>query len=196
LDGVRDEQENMEENYNKFIDKFLWKCNFEYKKVLPVLFPKHYHQSGMMKYVLPEIKCPFILYVEQDTPLTQDPIEWDKLKEKIRSGESNLIRFHFEAFIPECHKYLMIGEPKDGLQATKQWSQRPHLASTDFYRAVMKLFSDHADCFIEDFVHGQLQSGDWEKWRVHIYHPEGNIKRSYHTDGRAGGHKFDDVQVW
>ena len=196
IDGVREEQKDMEENYLKFIDNFLWKCNFEYKDVLPVLFPKHFHQAGMMKYVISEVKCPFIMYVEQDTPLTEDPIEWDKIKEKIRSGDSNMVRFHFEAFIPEEHKYLMIGEPENGFQKTKQWSQRPHIASTEFYKRVMKLFSDNADCFIEDFLHGKLQSGDWEGWRVHIYHPEGNIKRSYHTDGRAGGKKFDDTQIW
>ena len=32
--------------------------------------------------------------------------------------------------------------------------------------------------------------------RLAIYHPEGNIKRSYHLDGRRGGPKFDETQVW
>jgi hypothetical protein len=193
IDGVRDEQKDMEENYQEFIRNFLWKCNFEYKDVLPILFPRHYHQSGMMKYILPKIGTKLLLYVEQDTPLVMEHnIEWDKLL----SGVSNCIRFHFEAFVPEEHRYLMRGTPKDGLLETKQWSQRPHLASTWFYKGIMELFSENADCFIEDFIHGQLQSGDWNKWRVHIYHPEGNIKRSYHTDGRAGNKKFDEKQIW
>ena len=198
IDGVRKEQEEMREQYEKFIDNFLWKCNFEYKNVLPVIFPKHFHQSGMMRYVLPAIHSKFILYVEQDTPLVTDmPIEWDKLKEKISSGYANLIRFHFEAFIPECHKHLMIGEPEDGLQATRQWSQRPHLTTVKFYKDVMNLFTGNTNCFIEDFVHGKLQeTKHWDKWRVYIYHPEGSIKRSYHTDGRAGTQKFDDRQIW
>ena len=197
IDGVREEQEHMRENYNKFIENFLWKCNFEYKDVLPVLFPRHYHQSGMMKYILPKIGFPLLLYVEQDTPLVTDmPIEWDKLKNIIKSGESNLIRFHFESFVPECHKHLMIGDPENGLLKTMQWSQRPHLASTWFYKGVMELFSENANCFIEDFIHGQLQSGDWNKWRVHIYHPEGSIKRSLNLDGRAGGIKYDDRQIF
>ena len=52
--------------------------------------------------------------------------------------------------------------------------------------------------FIEDVVYGPcveafLVDGvdGWEKWRTWIYHPEGDIKRSYHTDGREGEEKFD-----
>lgn len=196
IDGVRKEQEDMEPAYHKFIENFLWQCNFKYKDVLPVIFPRHYHQSGMMKYILPKITAPYLLYVEQDTPLVMEHnIEWDKLKEKIKSGVANCIRFHFEAFVPKEHEYLMRGSPVDGLLKTIQWSQRPHLASTWFYKGIMQLFSENANCFIEDFLHGKLQN-DWRDWKVFIYHPEGSIKRSYHTDGRAGNKKFDTTQIW
>ena len=36
----------------------------------------------------------------------------------------------------------------------------------------------------------------WEQWRLHIYAPEGNMKRSYHLDGRAGEPKYDTEQVF
>jgi hypothetical protein len=76
------------------------------------------------------------------------------------------------------------------------------MASTAFYRRVMsENFSQQANCFIEDVIHGKLhnafiQDGEqgWNQWRVHIYHPEGNIKRSYTTDGRQGAEKFDSLQ--
>jgi hypothetical protein len=33
--------------------------------------------------------------------------------------------------------------------------------------------------------------------KLWIYHPEGNIKRSYHLDGREGGRKFTtDDDAW
>lgn len=198
FDGVREEQKGMEPAYREFIGRMLWKCNFEYDKVLPVIFDKHYHQSGMMKIILQNATMPTILYVEQDTPLTPDwEIPLEKLAARIISGESNLIRFHFESLIPEPHKYLMIGEPKDDLQATQQWSQRPHLASTDFYRRVMgDYFSKDSCTFIEDRMHGICQTNPWDQFKLHIYHPEGNIKRSYHLDGRAGAAKYDDRLVY
>lgn len=204
FDGVREEQRDMEPAYREFIKRMLWSINHNHKDILPVIFKKHVHQSGMMKVVLEQIDIPMILYVEQDTPLTPDrDIDWDKCKDYIKSGKSNVIRFHFEEVIPDVHEYLMVGDVEDGFRKTVQWSQRPHLISQEMYRVIMALFSDESNCFIEDYAHGLLQNlwneqgmAGWEKWKVHIYHPEGGIKRSYHTDGRAGDQKFDDRQIW
>jgi len=67
----------------------------------------------------------------------------------------------------------------------------------------MGLFSKDSNCFIEDHMHGVIQDiwnekgiKGWEKWKMFIYHPEGGIKRSYHTDGRAGKEKYDDKQIF
>lgn len=204
LDGVRPEQEDMRENYEKFIRNFLWKCNFEYDNVSPVIFDEHKHQSGMLKETLPMIKTPLVLYVEHDTPLTTDrDLELSFLKANLITGKANVIRFHFEEFIPEPHKHLMIGDPDDGLLKTVQWSQRPHLATTAFYRNAIQFFSPEANCFIEDLFYGRLieawdQKGleGWKKWKVWIYHPEGGIKRSLNLDGREGGQKFEAEQKW
>lgn len=198
MDGVRPEQEHMRENYREFIRQFLWKCNFEYKDVLPVLFDEHQHQSGMMKVVTQNVNLPLVLYVEHDTPLTPDrEIPLEALGERILSGESNLIRFHFEALIPEPHKHLMIGEPENDLLKTTQWSQRPHLASMDYYRSIMDgCFSKDANCFIEDKMHSVLQTQEWDRHKAHIYHPQGDIKRSYNLDGRGTDKKFEAEQIW
>lgn len=205
FDGVRKEQEEMREAYNEHIRRVLWEIK-DMDNVVPIIFNEHEHQVGMLRKTIHEIKTPMILYVEHDTPLVIDYfIDWNHLIKKIISGESNLIRFHFEAFVPEAHEHLMIGEPEDELLKTVQWSQRPHLASTAFYAKILATcFSKNAKCFIEDVMHGKVmedfnQYGElgWNQWRIHIYHPEGgNIKRSYNLDGRAGGKKFDNIQKW
>lgn len=205
IDGVRPEQEGQRENYEKYIRNLLWKCNFEYENVIPVIHDEFKHQSGMLKEVLPMIETPLMLYVEHDTPLTPDrDLELSFLKANIISGKAHVIRFHFEEFIPEPHKHLMIGEPDDGLLKTVQWSQRPHLASTAFYRNAVQFFTPEAKCFIEDLFYGRLidtwdQKGieGWKQWKLWIYHPEGGkIKRSYNLDGREGTQKYDDTQIW
>jgi hypothetical protein len=152
-----------------------------------------------------DIQTPLLLYVEQDTPLVKDyDIPWEKLQSKILDGTSNLIRLHFEAQIPEEHKHLMVGKVEDELLKTVQWSQRPHLSSTAFYKRILsENFSPQAKSFLEDNLHGKVIS-DWEQfgiqgwhqWKLHVYHPEGVIKRSYHTDGRAGEEKYADKQTF
>ncbi len=202
IDGVRSEQEHLRRQYDKYIQELLWKCNFEYQNVKPVVFDTHHHQSGMMREILPMITTPLLLFAEHDTPLvTDEPIDFDYLQQKILSSEAYAIRFHYEALIPEPHKHMMIGEPEGDLQATFQWSQRPHLAQVYLYQGLMKFFSENSNCFIEDLVHGKLitayEQGGWEGWKVYIYHPEGgNIKRSLNLDGRGTDKKYDEEQVW
>jgi hypothetical protein len=61
--------------------------------------------------------------------------------------------------------------------------------------------------FIEDTTHGRIQDDispyevfsedGWNKHKLWIYHPEGNIKRSYHLDGRQGTRKYtSDDLIW
>lgn len=200
IDGVRPEQEHMRNDYIEYIRKLLWKCNFEYENVMPILFDKHVHQSGMMKKALEYIKTPLLLYVEHDTPLVTDmEIDWEDVCSTILQGKANVVRFHYEAQIPSEHEYLMLHD-KDmpRYTATRQWSQRPHVAKTEFYRDVMKYFSENANCFIEDRLYTECERGDWETWRVCIYTPDGNIKRSLNLDGRGDDIKYDKEgqQIW
>jgi hypothetical protein len=204
FDGVRKEQEGMRKNYEEFKRRMLWKINLEYKNVLPLIFNQHHHQSGMMRFFLQQSDVPLILYVEQDTPLCTDrEIDFEKCKDYIRSGESNVIRFHSEEVIPKEHEYLMIGEPENGFRKTVQWSQRPHLATKDMYEVIMALFSKETNCFIEPKLHGVVQDvwrekgmEGWDKWKIWIYHPEGGIKRSYHLDGRAGTPNMEHLDIY
>jgi hypothetical protein len=89
---------------------------------------------------------------------------------------------------------------------TAQWSQRPHLSTVKYYKDVVLPFSDDKS-FIEDRFHGKVQDdilpydefnqAGWDTHKLWIYHPEGNIKRSYHLDGRQGTQKFTvDDETW
>lgn len=207
FDGVREQQKDKIEDYEEFKRRFLWECfhNPMYKNVLPLIFTEHMHQVKMAREAMEYVDTELVLYCEQDTPLTPDrEIDWQACYDLLEKGEADLIRFHFEAFIPEPHKHLMIGKPVDGFLKTIQWSQRPHLATKAYYGRVLKYnFSEDAICFIEDKMHGVV-IGFYDMWgmkgwyqhRLVIYHPEGDIKRSYHTDGRDGESKWDDTQVW
>lgn len=205
LDGVREEQEDRRGAYEEFKRRLLWKCYHEYKNIVVLDFDEHSHQVKMAREALKMVNTDIILYCEQDTPLTIDmDIDWDKCLNFIRSGEANMIRFHFEAQVPEPHKHMMIGEVENGFLRTAQWSQRPHLASKAYYSRILdNYFSPDAICFIEDKMHGIVHEAlltegmnGWYQHRLWIYHPDENIKRSYHTDGRAGEAKWDNTQVW
>lgn len=200
IDGLRKEQANREEAYNEYKNKILWKCLHEYINVLPIIFDEHSHQSTMMRKTIDEIQTSLLLYIEGDAPLTPDmPIDWQKCLDLIEYEKANTIRFHFEALIPEQHNNLMFGL-EDGFMKTSQWSQRPHLSRVSYYRnVILPPLKDNV--FIEDTTHGLIQEdckiNGWDSHKLWIYHPEGNIKRSYHLDGREGTRKYtSDDDVW
>lgn len=203
FDGVRPEQEKMAFTYNEHIRRVLAKHR---DNIYPIIFQEHTHQVGMAREALKHITTPLILYMEQDTPLVLDEdIDWKLIQNTIISGESNVVRFHFEAHIPEEHGHLMVAGGSMPFQRTIQWSQRPHLANTEFYRTMLDTkFTPNAKCFIEDKVHGLVQDdyhlegiNGWNKWKLHIYVPnDRNIKRSYNLDGRGKQKKYDNTQIW
>jgi hypothetical protein len=200
IDGLRKEQKHRKKDYDEYKNRILWKCLHEYKNILPIIFEKHSHQTTMMRKTIDEIKTSLLLYVEGDAPLTTDqPIDWDKCLDLIEYGSANTIRFHHEIAIPESHNHLMI-ELKDCFMKTSQWSQRPHLSTVKYYRDIVLPFSDEKT-FIEDRFHGKVQEDckhyGWESHKLWIYHPEGDIKRSYHLDGRQGTRKYtSDDDIW
>ena len=205
FDGVRTEQEDRRKSYEEYIRRALWHFNFKEKNVLPIVFSEHKHQSGMMREALKLVKTPEVLYVEHDAPLTPDrPIEWSNLIGAIRNGDANVIRFHFEEMIHPEHKHLMFDEePQEvhyaPMMRTFQWSQRPHLASTEFYRRILSLyFPESSKTMIEDLLYGivweKCTTGGimaWYEFRLWIYTPLPQIKRSYHLDGRSSDPKYD-----
>ena len=206
MDGLREERLSHKIDYDEYKNRVLWKCLHEWKNVLPIIFDEHSHQTTMMKKTIDIINTSVILYVEGDAPITPDcEIDWQKCLDMLEYEKANTIRFHFEAFIPKEHSHLMFGLD-DGFMKTAQWSQRPHLSTVKYYRDIVLPFSDEKS-FIEDRLHGKVQDDilpydefdqvGWDKHKLWIYHPEGNIKRSYHLDGRQGTQKFTvDDEAW
>lgn len=195
IDGVRDEQEDKTANYNEYVRRLLWKCNFEWKNIYPILFETHQHQANMCREALKHVRTDKILYVEHDTPITGE-IPFEEIYELIDSG-ANVVRLMHEANILEPHKYLMLDEGR--FTKTAQWSQRPHLASTEYYRRIIdEHFPPTGATMIEDKMHGVLMNAyqtrglaGWNEHKVYIYTPQGDMKRSLNLDGRENDPKYE-----
>lgn len=203
LDGVRPEQRHRCADYEEFCRRLLWLCNNQWRNVIVQRHDEHMHQGMMTKVALNTmVQTEMILFVEQDTPIC-DHIEWEGMAEAIRTKAANAIRLHHEALILPDHEHLMIGKAltRGGIRMrrTQQWSQRPHLASTEFYRWMIDTyFGNESRTMIEDVMYSVLETHyrekemeGWDKFRLWIYTPKtDSIKRSYHTDGREGESKY------
>lgn len=194
FDGVSPTLMHLKAGYDRYTQDMMWKINHgEYGPgpVLPVLFDSHHHQSLMLKRTLEKITTPLILWSEQDTVLHND-IPFAELAEVVKAGYANSIRFHHEASILSEHKHLnlddapieVLGQP---LLRTRQWSGRPHIASTQFYRNIVaKYWTDRPE-FIEHRMYGIAVDAPFDELRLHLYAPEGSYVRHKHTDGRRRG---------
>lgn len=215
LDGVRPEQEHYRERYDQYKNRVMWLALHTWHNVLPVVFDQHTHQASMTREALKLVKTPTILFVEHDAPITPDrTFEWQALVAAIQQGDANVIRFHHEALVLPEHEHLMLGKVEfvqrntwssgevDGayMRRTMQWSQRPHLASTAFYKLMLDTyFNPESRTMIEDVMHGIVQQicmdygiQGWYQFRLWMYHPiDEDIKRSYHLDGRGADPKYD-----
>lgn len=205
FDGVREEQDDRRADYENYTYRVLWKCLHEWKNVLPVIFDEHQHQANMTKETLRQVQTPLILFVEHDTPLTPDrEIPFREMSEAVLTGQADLVRLHHEALIHPEHKHLMFDtEPQIiagiPMMRTQQWSQRPHVSSAAFYKRILADYFYGNKTMIEDKMYGVLEEAcrdgvmGWYNFRLWVYTPEGDIKRSYHTDGREGEPKWAET---
>lgn len=197
FDGVSPTLMHLKPAYEEYLQTMLWRINQgEYGRCTPLVFTEHKHQSLMLKAALGIINTPLILWSEQDTVLHND-IPFPELAEVVRAGYANSIRFHHEATIHPDHEYLnldkdpidVMGQP---LIRTRQWSGRPHIASTQFYRDIVaKYWTDQPE-FIEHRMYGIVVDGNFDEFRLHLYAPEGTYVRHKHTDGRRRGAEHYD----
>ncbi|MFC9432716.1 hypothetical protein [Nocardia sp. NPDC057030] len=198
-DGVRPDQQHRRADYETYIQRVLWSADHQWRNVLPLIFDDHLHQAGCTIRALEHVRTPLLLFIEGDTPLTGE-IPWAAISDTIVHGDANVVRFSHEAHILDVHRYLTLdADPQTvrGVPMTRtiQWSQRPHLASVAWYRNTLdRHFRTGTTDFIEEVFHGRLieahrRDGDmgWLTWRTWLYTPPGDIKRSYHLDGRNHG---------
>jgi hypothetical protein len=193
--------------YAEYRRRVVERCERAWAPALPLLHASHLHQVRMTRHALDYVTTRHVLFDEHDTPLLDRPIPWADLATVIDTGAVDVVRLHHEASVLEPHRHLMLGDgPRDydgvPMWPTVQWSQRPHLSSTGFYRTM--LAGDWwapRDGMIEDRMHSVVQSawhdhGDagWDQFRLAVYHPPGDIKRSDHLDGRDGADKVTFVR--
>ena len=185
-------------------------CWHDLTNVLPVWTPEHEHQANLMRQALEMVRTPLVLFMEHDTPLCGE-IPWGELGDVILSGQANVIRLSSEASILEPWQHLFL-DTQDAPQyvggiplvRTVQWSSRPHLADADWYRRIIDTWFDPSSrIFTEEVLHGVVQhawrtrrEAGWREWRLWMYAPPGDMKRSWHTDGRAGADKGEDGWVF
>lgn len=197
LDGVREEQKHREAVYTETVRKLLWRCNFEWQNVLPVVFESHHHQVAMTRTVLQRfVTTPHILFVEQDTPLVND-VPWGRMLHTLEEGVLDIIRLpHEQGGVHPEHTHMSRGNIEhDGVLYTRtiQWSQRPHLARVPVYkRLLVEHFSPNARTFIEDKMHSVCQCNE-NLYKIGMFIPEDGFVRSKHTDGRGEDPKFEVV---
>lgn len=203
-DGVRAEQAHRASAYHEYLHRLcVW--TLAQHNVTPFVFDEHLHQSGMMRRMLDEIYTTTLLFVEHDCPLT-GPVPWRDLLETFDDEDLASIRLMHEADVLPEHAHLYpTTERQSGAVPwipTVQWSQRPHLARVAWYRAILnRFFGENSRTMIEDVMHGVVQHGirftdgkptwgEWERWGMAVYAPEGSMKRSGHTDGRGDDPKY------
>jgi hypothetical protein len=195
-DGVRPEQTELTDDYLEYLRRVVWKAMHHWDNTYPIIMPTFVHQAEATRRTLQQVHTPYVLFVEHDTPLIGD-IPFAQLVDAV-AAEDLIVRLHHEAAVHPEHEFLNVGKVRRvagvSVQPTVQWSQRPHLATTDKYRhLIATYFTPDSRTFIEDKMHGIAHYDPWEAWRLAVYHPDGDIKRSTHSDGRAGASKFDVV---
>jgi hypothetical protein len=201
VDGVHESLKHREEDYKEYYVKVIDNEKAgKYGDCKVVIFPEHNHQSSMTRFVLNSfVTTPLIMFCEHDTsPIGEIPFE--ALCGFIKNNDLiNCVRFNIFERIPKEHEYLMIGEISEHLPITRtiQWSQRPHIAKTEWYIDILDTYFLGKTCMIEDVMHSVVQvSYDQLKKDVFglaIYTPEGNQLRSYHADGRGHDEKIIGV---
>lgn len=203
-DGVRPEQEDRREDYDRYVQEVCWKANFEWHRVYPIVFGGHEHQANMTRAALDYVRTPLIMFVEHDTPLvTDEPIDWPRIIPMMEDlNGPDVLRFHFEAHVHPEHEHLMEGGVLDShgvpMRMTHQWSQRPHVAKRTYYQRILREhFPPNGRTMIEDRMHSVAQEFPFEHV-IGMYHPPGgNIKRSLHSDGRGDDPKYEmNYGVW
>jgi hypothetical protein len=168
----------------------------EYKRIIDtrydncqvICYDEHVHQSGMLPIALALTLTPLIFYLEHDWEIL-DPIEWEAIEDAVLTDKFNYVKLHAGKRIHPLHEHLM--EDRGSINGahfihTRQWSQNPHLASSEFYRtAVLPRCTGKKD-FIENLLHGDVGNSQWADFRCAVYNPvHGDMQRVRHLDGRA-----------
>lgn len=193
MDGVRPQMEHRRAQYEEYKRRLIWKCNHDWKNILPVVFDVHSQQAIMMRTVLDKyVKTPMVMFVEHDAPLvtTQKFIDWKSITEVLLSGKANMVRLYYFPEVLKEHMYLMRDTFEHGgsmFLQTVQYSQWPNVGLTEFYKTILRdHFAPDQRAMIETVMYSPVSMNPWDKYKIVIYRPEGNTQTFLHRNGRAG----------
>lgn len=206
-DGVRPEQEEMRWAYEEYLRRALWLCNFEWRNVVPFIASEWLGQAELTRQALTLVRTPLILFVEHDRPPLGD-IDWPGICQLVQSGQVNALRLHAESEIHPEHMHLMVdanAQQVDGVpyRRTMAWWQHPHVIRTVVLKILLEDYFDPRErTFIEDRLY-QAAENDWfdngppawSRWRLAIYSPAGDMKRSTHLASRGEEPKWPNVSA-
>lgn len=189
LDGVRAEQEHRRDDYEEYKRRLSW---LRLHNVRLMEFPKHSHQATMTREALETVKTSIVYFVEHDTYAFGE-IPWRPFIH-IMNADVPVIRLHIFHEILPVHAHLYHERENIGgvpLVRTTQWSQRPHLALTDYYKRIMAdFFPPDSITMIEDRMVSPATTLGWDRFRLRVYAPDGDMTRSGTHDGRQGDPKY------
>lgn len=201
-DGVHPRLAHREADYQEAIRRLCWFAQRECPGLRVVPFAEHTHQAEMTRAILNGkgggVETPLVFFVEHDT-FPVGSIPWDRIGKVVEGGHAGikLLRLqHYGGRIHPEHEWLLADKsPQDvyGLPfyKTRQWSQRPHIARTDFYKGLLDAhFSPGRRTMIEDVMHGFAEGAPWESYGIAVYAPPGDMKRSETNDGRGADPKI------
>lgn len=203
FDGVHESLAHRTEDYEKYKATVMDGIDSgKYGDCIGRVFSHHTHQAEMTRIVLKEIvKTPLILFNEHDTSIIGD-VPFKKLCRFVEHNDCDLNYLRFNIFheVLKEHQYLMIDKEPVILEGvrlvrTLQYSQRPHIAKSNWYRSFLfDYFETGSKVMIEDVLHGVVISKEkeigFDTFGLAIYTPEGNQLRSYHSDGRKTDEKI------
>jgi len=144
-DGVRSEQEHQRAPYEEFKRNLhRIKENLGNTKILE--FPEHTHQANMTRRALEMVETPLIAFIEHDF-WPQGEIDFDGIfRVLLNQSAVKVVRLYAShvvydssmmLFPDKLNRFTLEGVP---LIKTIQWSQNPHIATTAFYRWMIKEF--------------------------------------------------------
>lgn len=201
-DGVHESLASRTEDYDAYKQAIFEKIESgEYGRCFEINFEHHTHQAEMTKQALKHhVKTPLIMFVEHDTSIIGD-VPFKELCDLVElSNEINYIRFNIFHEVLDVHQYLMLDKvPRiyNGVRLVRtiQYSQRPHIAKSNWYRDILfTWFKPQQKTMIEDVMHSVVISKyeclGFDTFGLAIYAPEGNMLRSYHSDGRGDDEKI------
>lgn len=190
-DGVRPAVEHRRAQYAEYRSRLLAKCGRgEWSNVEGMVFSEPTQQAGMTRVALKSVLTPYVLFMEHDGVLIDQPINWQAITGTIEEGEANMVRLYWREVIHPEHEYLMHGlYESHGAQfvRTTQYSQWPNVASKAFYE---KMLADHFVIghrdMIETVMYGPVANAPWNVYKVVIYYPQPDATAWNHRNGRQG----------